>query len=278
MSNNPGGLLLLWKEVDLVPYLDHARFHLGRRHPSALQGAQHSILMHLPLGIRDVADVYEDVAIHKLLERGLEGGKEVMWQVLDKADAVCNDGLATARQLHTAQGSVQGLEEEVPLLEPRIREPIHQRRLACIGIAHNADGRDARSAAAMQLPRPRLHDQLLLQPYFRQLQHVALALERGLLVVVLRIHAGIPASDLMEGAHVLLQQPHRLAQAGLRAKVMRLFIFQACQADLELRLRRFCAQLEDIENKTIPVQNLTTWRGFAFHFAILLPALLGKGR
>ena len=65
----------------------------------------------------DVAHVQQHIAADELIQGGLEGRVEVVRQVLNEADGVCDDGIATGWQLHPAHGRIQRLEEQVSLAE-----------------------------------------------------------------------------------------------------------------------------------------------------------------
>ena len=97
--------------------------------------------------MRDVDHVQQQVGFGDFFERGLEGRYQGGGQFLDETDRVGHQRLVTAGQFHAAGGGVERGEELVGGVHVRAGQAVQQRRLACVGVADQSHGGNARTLA-----------------------------------------------------------------------------------------------------------------------------------
>ena len=160
--------------------------------------------------MRRVDDVKEEVRVLGLLERRLEGRDEVVREVPDEAYSVRQQHPPAAREVPRARASVEGREELVLDEDAGIRERVHERRLAGVGVADDAHGKLIRAG-----------------PYFLDL--LLLYVQEALLQF-----ADALADDSPVGLQLLLARPARADTAAVALQV-RPHLLKARQRVLELR-------------------------------------------
>ena len=78
-----------------------------------LEDLLHRLHLRVVRRVGGVDDVQEQVGVVQLLERGAEGGDQILRQVADEADGVGDDDLALLGEAQAAAGGVERGEELV---------------------------------------------------------------------------------------------------------------------------------------------------------------------
>src|SRR5581483_1490209 len=109
-----------------------------------------------PARLRDVDHVEEEVRGADLLERALERLDQLVGQLVDEADRVGEEDDEAFRKAEPPDGRVERREEPILDHDARLREAVHQRRLAGVRVADERDGRkrDGRALVAVDVPGP----------------------------------------------------------------------------------------------------------------------------
>ena len=156
---------------------------------------------------------------------------ELVWQVADEADGVREQQLV-AVGLDPAGGGVEGLEEGVVGAHARVRQGVHQARLAGVGVAGEGDARQGRRRPPLALDRARAGDvaQAPAQGRHAAAQEAPVGLELRL--------AGAPRADPAAEPLEVLPEP-LLARVG---------VLELGELDLQLALCRVRVLGEDVED------------------------------
>src|SRR5215213_8818390 len=93
----------------------------------------------LPARVGRVHQMYEQVRVADLFERGAEGREQVRRQVAYEADRVVDDDLLLARQAQAARGRVERGEHALLGVDRARSEGVQQRGLAGVRVADNRD-------------------------------------------------------------------------------------------------------------------------------------------
>ncbi len=101
----------------------------------------------LGLGRRRVDDMDEQVGVFDHLEGGAEGLDQLVRELADEPDGVGQQHRLTAGQRQPPRPRVEGGEQAVLDEHARVGEPVEQRRLAGVGVAHEAHDPLARPPA-----------------------------------------------------------------------------------------------------------------------------------
>ena len=131
--------------VNLVEDHDHL-LAAGITH--LLQGAVHHLDLLLELGMRDIDNVDEDVAVAHLVEGALEGFHQMGGQLADEAYGVGQQE-RQVRNHHLAHSRVKGSKELVLGKHLALAQHVHQRGFAHVGIAHKGDARELAAVLAL---------------------------------------------------------------------------------------------------------------------------------
>ena len=139
--------LMRVEQVDLVQ-------HFNARLAERLQFAEHLFhlrLLLLAVGRGGVAHVQQHLGLLHFFKRGAKAGDQRVRQVADESDRVRQQNVAAAGQLDRAQLGIERGKHARRLQHLRAGEPIEQRALARVGVAHQRDrghGNGLRGAGA----------------------------------------------------------------------------------------------------------------------------------
>ena len=100
------------------------------------QNLLHLRLLLLAVGRGRVAHVQQHLGLRHLFQRGAEAGDQRVRQVADEAHRVRQQNLAAAGQLDGAQLGVERGEHPRRLQDLRAGQPVEERALAGVGVAH----------------------------------------------------------------------------------------------------------------------------------------------
>ena len=106
------------------------------------------------VGRRRVDDVQHEVGFGNLLERGAERGNQRVGEAIDEPDRVRHEQFTAVRQANLPDQRIQRDEECVGRLGVRPCQRVEQRRLACVRVADQRDGRHRPLVAALAQLRP----------------------------------------------------------------------------------------------------------------------------
>jgi hypothetical protein len=169
--------------------------------------------------------MYEHVGLDRLLERGLKGLHQAVWQTPHKADGVGQEQASAGGQGEASGRRVEGREEPVSREHMGTGQPVEERGLARVGVAHDGEGRHWDALALLALSSA-LPDYLVeLAPHAGNfiadatLVHLELGLARvalhratAALAVEVRPEAAQARQLLLESSQLDLQ--HCLARLG----------------------------------------------------------------
>ena len=230
----------LRQRVDLVPDLDDPR--LVRLADAELrQDVAHVLGLDRALGMGDVAHVQDQVGVDHLLQRGAERRHQLGRQIGDESHRVRQHHPPPRRDLDRPHRRVERGEQHVPGQDPCPGQPVEQRRLARVGVAHQRHHRDVRPLAR----RP-----MLAAGAHRLGQRLADALDPLVQRPPVRLDLGLAgAAEKAETAPLALQMgpgPHEA----------RFLIGQMRQLDLQHALARARPVAEDLQDQPGAVQHL----------------------
>ena len=103
----------------------------------------------LGVGVGGVDDVQHEVGVGDLLQRRAERLDQLVRQVADEADGVGEGVQPAVGGVRLAHGRVEGGEQRVVDEHAGAGEPVHQARLAGVGVAGDRHGRDAVGACGV---------------------------------------------------------------------------------------------------------------------------------
>ncbi len=235
--------------VDLVPDLDD---RLVGRDAELGEHADNVERLRRVIGVRDVADMQDDVGADHLFERGAERRDEVVRQLGDETDGIGQHDLTSVWQRQLAERRVEGGEQQVLGEHLGAGQLVEQRRLAGVGIADERHQRVFRRilgaslllAAALHLVEAILDE----RDAFAQQAPVGFDLR----------FAG--AAGEAEAATLPLKvgpRPHQPA----------LLVVEVRKLDLQHALAGRGALAEDFEDKARAIEHLGL--GFGFEIALL---------
>ena len=101
----------------------------------------HSLCMNLPIFVRNVHDMQQQIGIRQLLERCLERRYEMMRQLADEAYGIGQKDFLRIRNAFFTRGRVERIEQTVIRLDARTGQGVQQRGLARIRVADNGNQR-----------------------------------------------------------------------------------------------------------------------------------------
>ena len=99
----------------------------------------HSLCMNLPVFVRNVHNVQQQIGIRQLLERGLERRYEMMRQLADEAYGIGQKDFLRVRNALFARSRVECIEQTVVRLDARTGQGVQQRGLARVRVADNSN-------------------------------------------------------------------------------------------------------------------------------------------
>ena len=105
----------------------------------------------LDVRVARVDQVEHEVRVRHLLERGAERLHELVGQAADEADRVREQHRLAARQPQPAGRGIERGEQPVLHEHGRVGEPVEQRGLPGVGVAHERDVREGPTAARLAL-------------------------------------------------------------------------------------------------------------------------------
>ena len=181
----------------------------------------------------------QKVRIGQLLQRCPEGVYQMVGQLGDESHRVRQDDPQRVIHLQLPGGGVQGVKEAVVGRNARAGEPVQQRGLACIGVAHQRHHRNGVFHPLAALHRPNLADlgQLLLQLG-----------NSGPDVATIRLQLGLTRAPGANAAALPGQADSHTGQAGKQ-------IFVLSQLHLEPSLCGLGPLGKDVQNQGAAVQN-----------------------
>ncbi len=186
-----------------------------------------------------VHHVNEHVRLRQLLQRGLEGGHELVGELLDEAHRVGQHEGGVRRDGHEARGRVERDEELVVGRQRGARQAVQQGGLAGVGVAHEGDhGNAARPAPVAEQPPVHAH-----APQLRADLADAVADDAPVRLDLLLARAARPdaAPQSLEVLPLADQTRQQIGELG--------------QLHLELALHRARALGEDVEDESRAVDD-----------------------
>ena len=210
--------------------------------------------------MRDVYDVYQQVGFAHLVERRLEALHQVGRQLADKTDGVGQQEGQVVNG-HLAHGGVERGKELVLGKDVTLRQQVHHRRLAHIGIAYQGHTYQPATVLALRgLLLVNILEALLEQGDAVQddtTVHLQLCLARAA-----QSHTALAATRTGAAALAFQVGPQAL-QSGQHIAILR-------QLHLRLGLGRLGTHGKDVEDERCPVQYLH------LQFLLYITDLLGR--
>ena len=97
--------------------------------------------MNLPVFVRNVHDVQQQIGIRQLLKRGLERRYKMMRQLADEAYGIGQEDFLRVRNALFARSRIECIEQTVVCLDARTGQGVQQRGLARVRVADNGNQR-----------------------------------------------------------------------------------------------------------------------------------------
>ena len=232
------------EQVELVPRLD------PRNREIDANVAQHRfdvVSLRDRVGMRDVADVDQQIGRDHLLERRFERRDQLRRQFGHEADRVGQDRLVDAWERNLAERRVQRGEEQILRHDVSPSHPVEKRRLSGIGIADQRNHRPRRTLATVAVQAAGTGDlfELLLEPRHTVTDQAAIGLDLRFARAAQKAEATALTFQVSPAPH----QPPRL-------------IIQMRELDLQPPLRRRGTLPEDFQDQASPVDHLGRQRLF----------------
>ena len=198
----------------------------------------HSLCMDLPVFIRNVHNVQQQIGIRQLLERGLERRYEMMRQLANKAYGIGQEDFLRVRNALFARSRVECIEQTVVRLDARTGQGVQQCGLARVRIADNSNQRQLGLFALTALHRTHL-------PHL--LQITAQLVDAAADVTAVALQLALTGSARADAA---AETAHRLAHA----RQTRQNVLVLRQLDLQLTLAGARTLRENIEDERRAVE------------------------
>ena len=99
----------------------------------------HSLCMNLPVLIRNIHDMQQQIGIRQFLKRGLERRYEMMRQLANKAYGIGQEDFLRVRNAFFTRGRVECIEQTVVCLDARTGQGVQQCGLARVRVADNGN-------------------------------------------------------------------------------------------------------------------------------------------
>ena len=195
--------------------------------------------MVVPVGVRRVNDMNQQVGILQFLQRGLECPHQMVGQLGDKSDGIGQQHFQRVGHLQAAGGGVQGIKQPVIGRDTRAGDAVQQGRFTGVGVAHQGHHRDGIFLPPLPLDGPDLADflQFLFQPGNAAADNPAV-----------RLQLGLTGATGANGAFLPFQVGPHTRQTGQQ-------IFILGQLHLQAALFRLGPLGENIKNQGAAVQN-----------------------
>ena len=100
---------------------------------------------------RGVDHVQQEVGVGDFLQRRPERLDELVREAADEADGVGDEGGVASAQPQPPRGGIERREQAVLHEHVGVGEPVEQRRLACVRVADEGDGRESRRRRRLAL-------------------------------------------------------------------------------------------------------------------------------
>src|ERR1044071_5960713 len=199
----------------------------------------------LPAGIDRVNEVYQQIAIANLFERGAKGGEQIGRQVAYESDRVVDDDFLFARQAQPTRSRVERGEHSLLRVNVARSERVQKRRLARVGIADNRDDRKLALASHLASFLPALRETVYL--FFEAIDSIAHAATVCLKFRFTRPSSADAAREPRKGGIL----------SGNQARQQ---VFHLRQLYLNLAFARLCALGKDVEDELRAVNNFEVGR------------------